>query len=123
MQRRHDQGKARKAIRRIREELRDNLRHVQRADEGEIRQIEQISFRAWLNEEETLLEMVNPVPHSCARAAYRELEGIQDVLYIRESRTTLTRRNQPRDLLETDVATTLEAIDEAVQKLGEAEDA
>lgn len=83
--------------------------------------VEQISFRAWYDAEETLLELVDPVPHSSAREAYRELEGIQDVIYIRESPTTLTRRKQPRELLETDVHTTFEAIDEAVQKLGEAE--
>ena len=121
LQRQHDEKKPRKALRRVLEELRDDRRHVQRASEGDIGEIRQISIRAWNDEEETLLELADPVPHSAARHAYRELEGIQDVLYIRESSTTLRLRNQPRDLLETDVRTTCEAIDAAIEKLSAAE--
>jgi hypothetical protein len=65
--------------------------------------------------------MADPGPHSAARQAYRELEGIQDVLFIRESPTNLRLRSRPRDLLETDVQTTFEAIDQAIEKLVEAE--
>lgn len=121
LQRQHEGAKARKAIRRIREELLDNRRHVQRASEGDMSQIQQISSRAWHKEEETLLELPDPQPHSSARQAYRELEGIREVLYIRKSLTTLRLRSKPRELLETDVHTTFEAIDEAVEKLNEAE--
>lgn len=122
MQRQHDDAKTRKAIRQIREELRDNRRRVQRANESDIAQIRQISLQAWYDGEETLLELADPVPHSSARHAYRELEGIQDVLYIRESSTTLRLRNQPKELLETDVLTTFEAIDEAIEKLSAADE-
>ncbi len=121
MQRQHDDVEALKALRRVREELRDNRRHVQRASEGNIGQIRQISLQAWGECEEILLGLPSSTPHSFARHAYRELEGIQDVLYIRESRTTLSLRRQPKDLLETDVHTTLEAIDGAIERLSEAE--
>jgi hypothetical protein len=117
----HNETTARKAMRLIREELRDNRRHVERASEDDIGRIQRITFQAWYDGEETLLEMADSVPHSTARHAYRELEGIQDVLYIRDSSTVLTRRKQPRHLLETDVDTTFEAIDAAIQKLSEAE--
>lgn len=122
MQRRHDNSEERKALRRVREELRDDRRHVQRAHEGDIRQIQQISFQAWFKDEETLLAMADATPHSAARHAYRELGGIQDVLYIRESASTLRLRKQPKDLLETDVHTTYEAIDAAVERLSAADD-
>ncbi|HET8566282.1 MAG TPA: hypothetical protein VFL77_07390 [Solirubrobacterales bacterium] len=36
-----------------------------------------------------MLELTDPEPHSASRQAYRELEGIQDVIYIRESASTL----------------------------------
>jgi len=58
---------------------------------------------------------------SDARQAYRELEGINEVLYIRESPSTLRIRMQPRGLLDTDVQTTTEAIAQAIQSLSEAE--
>lgn len=121
MQRQHDDAKARKALRRVREELRDDRHHVQRASEGNIGQIRQISLQAWGECEETLLGLPSSIPHSSARHAYRELEGIQDVLYIRESRTTFSLRKQPKVLLETDVHTTLEAIDAAIEKLSAAD--
>jgi hypothetical protein len=117
LQRQHDAKKPRKALRRVLEELRDDRRYVQRASEGDISQIREIGLRAWYDEEETLLELADPAPHSSARHAYRELEGIRDVLYYRESATTLTLRKQPKDLLETDVQTTFEAIDAAIETL------
>lgn len=121
LHREHGEIRMRKALRRVREELRDDRRRVQRADEGELREIRQIRFQAWREEEETLLELTDPEPHSAARQAYRELEGIEDLIYIRESSTTLRLRNQPRELLETDVQTTFEAIDRAVRILTDAE--
>lgn len=121
LHREHEGIKTRKALRRIREELRDDRRRVQRASDGDLREIRQIRFQAWREEEETLLEMTDPEPHSASRQAYRELEGIEDVIYIRESISTLRLRNEPRELLETDIQTTFEAIDQAVRVLSDAE--
>ena len=120
-ERRDNESKARRGLRQIREELRDNRAHVVRAGQGEIRRIQRISLQTWHEEENTLVELQDPAPHAAARHAYRELEGIQDVIYIRASRETFTIRRQPLDLLETDVQTTLEAIDEAIEKLTAAE--
>jgi hypothetical protein len=106
-------------FRRVREELRDDRRHVQRASEGDILQI---SFQAWFNDEETLLELADPAPHSSARHAYRELGGIQDVIYFRESASTLRLRKQPKELLETDIHTTYDAIKAAIEKLNAADE-
>lgn len=88
LQREHE-IRTRKSLRRIREELRDDRRRVQRAGEGDLHEIRQIRSQAWREEEETLLELTDPEPHSASRQAYRELEGIQDVIYIRESASTL----------------------------------
>jgi len=86
MQTRHDQEKAaaeerdrlleeRRAIRRIREELLDNM-HVLDRIPGNQGELLSLKFLAWNSQESTLLELDDPAPHLDASAAYRELYGL-----------------------------------------------
>jgi len=86
MQTRHDQEKAaaeerdrlleeRRAIRRIREELLDNM-HVLDRISGNQGELLSLKFLAWNSQESTLLELDDPAPHLDASAAYRELYGL-----------------------------------------------
>jgi hypothetical protein len=86
MQTRHDQAKAaneerdrllkeRRAIRRIREELLDNM-HVLSRIPGNLDELLSLKFHAWNSQEATLLELDDPTPHLDVSAAYRELYGL-----------------------------------------------
>jgi hypothetical protein len=86
MQTHHDQEKAaaeerdrlleeRRAIRRIREELLDNM-HVLSRIPGNQDELLSLKFHAWNSQESTLLELDDPTPHLDASAAYRELYGL-----------------------------------------------
>jgi hypothetical protein len=113
----------RRAIRQVREELLDNRRRVQRAGDGDLDEVHQLTAREWELNEGVLLELADSEPHSAARQAYRDLQGIENTQCTRdpENPRVSTRRDIPAELLETDVEVTIEAIDDAVQKLSAAE--
>jgi hypothetical protein len=86
LQRRRDQAKVaaedrdrllkeRRAIRRVREELLDNM-HVLARIPGDQSELLSLRFHAWSSQETTLLELDDPAPHLDASAAYRELYGL-----------------------------------------------
>lgn len=134
LQRRHDEAvqqereqerivSVRRAIREVREELRDNRRRVQRAGDGETDTIHDLTASQWELYEQTLLDIDDSAPHVAAREAYRELSGIEGTQYTRDPSNprVMTPRDFPSELLETDVQTTLEAIDNAIRALDQAE--
>ena len=115
----------RRAFREVREELRDNRLLVQRVGEGETDAIHELTATKWDLYEGTLLDIEDSEPHSAVRDANRELARIQDTQYTRdpENPRVSVRRDFPSDPLETDIATTLEAIDKAIKALDKAEGA
>ncbi|HSC21122.1 MAG TPA: hypothetical protein VLC07_05285 [Solirubrobacterales bacterium] len=112
----------RRALRQIREELRDNRRCVQRAGEGETDEIRQLTSERWTAHEKVLLDLADPEPHSAAREAYREIGGIeQSQLSYNPAGGYWEQNDIPSTPLQTDIQTALEAIDDAVNKLSAAE--
>jgi hypothetical protein len=106
----------RRAIREVREELRDDRNVVQKAESGEVGIARHLSGKKWQLYEGTLLDIEDSAPHSAAREAYRELVGIE-----RQEETRSGPNDIPIGLLSTDKATTLEAIDNAIKVLDHAE--
>lgn len=106
----------RRAIREVREELRDNRHVLVRADSGGLDIAWRLASAKWVNHEGTLLVMEDSTPFTAARDAYRELAGIK---------MEQERRGVPDDiptgLLETDKSTALEAIDNAIMVFDNAE--
>lgn len=112
----------RRALRSIREELLDNRQRVQRAGENDTDRIHELTRDQWTANEDVLLEMPDPEPHAAAREAYREIAGIKGTRYSFNPHLGLwEEKDFPGQLLETDVSTTLEAIDIAAEKLRLAE--
>jgi hypothetical protein len=89
---------------------------IQRADPGGFQVAERLASRKWVAHETTLLDIEDSDPYTATRDAYRELAGIE---------MAQERRGGPDDiptgLLETDKTTALEAIDDAINVLDQAE--
>ena len=112
----------RRALRLVREELLDNRRFLQRIHEDEVDKIHQLTFEQWEKQENVLLELEDPEPHSLTREAYRGIAGVKDFEYAYNPHTGFwEKKDFPEPVLNTDVYMALEAVDAAVESLSAAE--